>query len=131
MFEQDYIMRLIKELVRTLFKLLFQIDLENPYTKLFKDTEQKNTLQNLLDLIDSGCINDAENQLYDMITEQTEDNSQDILKTALLFYAHLNEKSNDFLETNNFSREEVKQGLQYVIDQYSLHDISDTFLSED
>ena len=75
MVEQDYIMRLIKELVRTLLKLLFQIDLENPYTEVYKENEEKSTLQALIDLIDRGLINDAENQLYDLISESSPDNS--------------------------------------------------------
>lgn len=130
MVEQDYVMRLIKEMVRTLLKLLFHIDLENPAEELFKETEKKNTLQNLLDLIDSGNINDAENQIYDMISDVTADPSKENLKIALMFYAHLNEKSNKFLEENDFSREEVKQGIQLVIDKYGLNSISDTFLSD-
>lgn len=131
MVEQDYIMRLIKELVRTLLKLLFQIDLENPYTEVYKENEEKSTLQALIDLIDRGLINDAENQLYDLISESSPDNSQSNLKTALLFYAYLNEKNNAYLEANNFSREEVRQGLKYVIDQYSLHGLAEAFLSEE
>ncbi|MCI8447944.1 MAG: hypothetical protein HFH30_06030 [Eubacterium sp.] len=131
MVEQDYIMRLIKELVRTLLKLLFQIDLENPYTEVYKENEEKSTLQALIDLIDRGLINDAENQLYDLISESSPDNSQSNLKTALLFYAYLNEKNNAYLEANDFSREEVRQGLKYVIDQYSLHGLAEAFLSEE
>ena len=131
MVEQDYIMRLIKELVRTLLKLLFQIDLENPYTEVYKENEEKSTLQALIDLIDRGLINDAENQLYDLISESSPVNSQSNLKTALLFYAYLNEKNNAYLEANDFSREEVRQGLKYVIDQYSLHGLAEAFLSEE
>lgn len=131
MVEQDYIMRLIKELVRTLLKLLFQIDLENPYTEVYKENEEKSTLQALIDLIDRGLINDAENQLYDLISESSPDNSQSNLKTALLFYAYLNEKNNAYLEANDFSREEVRQGLKYVIDQYSLHGLAEAFLYEE
>ena len=131
MVEQDYIMRLIKELVRTLLKLLFQIDLENPYTEVYKENEEKSALQALIDLIDRGLINDAENQLYDLISESSPDNSQSNLKTALLFYAYLNEKNNAYLEANDFSREEVRQGLKYVIDQYSLHGLAEAFLSEE
>ena len=131
MVEQDYIMRLIKELVRTLLKLLFQIDLENPYTEVYKENEEKSTLHALIDLNDSGLINDAENQLYDLISESSPDNSQSNLKTALLFYAYLNEKNNAYLEANYFSREEVRQGLKYVIDQYSLHGLAEAFLSEE
>ena len=35
MYEQDYIMRLIKEMVRTLLKLLFNVDTDSPSAVLF------------------------------------------------------------------------------------------------
>ena len=60
MFEQDYIMRLIKEMVRTLLKLLFHIDTDSPSAELLKDREDKQTLETLLAMIDEGRIDDAE-----------------------------------------------------------------------
>ena len=41
MFEQDYIMRLIKEMVRTILKLLFNIDTESPTAELLEGKEEK------------------------------------------------------------------------------------------
>lgn len=42
MFEQDYVMRLIKEMVRAILKLLFNIDTHSPSENLLKDTDQSN-----------------------------------------------------------------------------------------
>lgn len=126
MVEQDYIMRLIKEMVRTLLKLLFQIELPNPATELYKDLSEKNTLQTLLDLVDRGNINEAENKVYEL----TADGDMENLKTAILFYSYLNEKSSDFLEQHDFSREEIAQGLRYLVDKYGLNSIADTFLAD-
>lgn len=69
MFEQDYIIRLIKEMIRALLKLLFNIDAENPIENLLEDKESKNTLDELLDMVDNGDINGAENRIYDMTSE--------------------------------------------------------------
>ena len=126
MVEQDYIMRLIKEMVRTLLKLLFQIELPNPATELYKDLSEKNTLQTLLDLVDRGNINEAENKVYEL----TADGDMENLKTAILFYSYLNEKSSNFLEQHDFSREEIAQGLRYLVDKYGLNSIADTFLAD-
>ncbi len=130
MVEQDYIMRLIKEMVRTLLKLIFHIELDNPLTELFKETEKKNTLQNLLDMIDSGNINDAENKIYEITSDVNALDAKENLKTALIFYFYLNEKNNEFLESHDFSREEVKQGLMDLVDRYGLNSIADSFLSD-
>lgn len=94
-FEQDYVMRLIKEMVRVILKLLFNIDTESPTVDLLENKEEKETLEKLLDMVDTGKINEAKNRLYDL-TGDTDVNS---LEVALLFYSYLNDKTDDFLET--------------------------------
>lgn len=93
MFEQDYVMRLIKEMVRAILKLLFNIDTESPTIELLENKEEKETLENLIDMVDAGEINEAENRLYDLISA-TDMNS---LEVAILFYSYLNDKTDDFL----------------------------------
>lgn len=124
MFEQDYIMRLIKELVRTLLKLLFHIDTDSPTVELLKKAEQKALLNALLDMVEKGRIDEAENEIYEM----TETLDKDSLEIAVLFYSYLNDKSDEFLEENHFSRDEVKQGLKDLISRYGLDGIAETFL---
>ena len=63
MFEQDYVMKLIKEMVRAILKLLFNIDTESPTVELLENKEEQETLENLLDMVDAGEINEAENRL--------------------------------------------------------------------
>ena len=38
-FEQDYVMRLIKEMIRTILKLLLNIDTESPTVELLENKE--------------------------------------------------------------------------------------------
>lgn len=124
MYEQDYIMRLIKEMVRAILKLLFNIDTESPSSELLEDAEEKQTLDSLLDMIDEGRINEAENSLYDSI----ENMDKSGLEMALLFYSYLNDKSDDFLEEHDFNRDEVKQGLESVTSRYGISGFSEMFL---
>ena len=126
MFEQDYVMRLIKEMVRAILKLLFSIDTESPTVELLENKEEQETLENLLDMVDAGEINEAENRLYDL-TSNTDVNS---LEIALLFYSYLNDKTDDFLEVNDFSRDEIKLGLENVADNFGLSSITKMFLTE-
>ena len=83
MYEQDYIMRLIQEMVRVILKLLFNIDTESPSAELIEDAEEKQTLESLLDMVDEGRINEAENSLYDSI----ENMNKSDMEMALLFYS--------------------------------------------
>ena len=123
MFEQDYIMRLIKEMIRVILKLLFNIDVETPTTRLIKNKEKKATLEALLDMIDEGAINEAENIIFEL----AEDNSN--LEMILLFYSYLNDKSDTFLLENHFSRKELQADLKNILSQYGLDSMIEVFLS--
>ena len=125
MYEQDYIMWLIKEMVRALLKLLFNIDAQSPSVELLEDAEGKQALENLLDMIDEGKINEAENSLYDSV----ENMDKSGLEMALLFYSYLNDKSDAFLEEHDFNRIEVKQGLESITLRYGISGFSELFLN--
>jgi hypothetical protein len=122
-FEQDYVMRLIKEMVRAILKLVFNIDTDSPTSELLEDSEEKATLNKLLDMIDDGKVNEAENEIYEM----TENSDKNYLEVALLFYSYLNDKSDEFLEDNNFTRDEVKEGLETIVSRYGLNSIASVF----
>ena len=126
MFEQDYVMRLIKEMVRAILKLLFNIDTESPTIELLENKEEKETLENLIGMVDAGEINEAENRLYDLISA-TDMNSMEV---AILFYSYLNDKTDDFLEANHFSRDEIKLGMENVADNFGLNSIAKMFLTD-
>lgn len=126
MFEQDYVMRLIKEMVRAILKLMFNIDVKSPTAELLENKEEKETLEELLSMVDAGEINEAENRLHNLIGESYTNS----LKIALLFYSYLNDKTDDFLETNNFSRDEIKLGLENTTDSFGLSSIVKMFLTD-
>lgn len=124
MFEQDYIMRLIKEMVRAILKLLFNIDTDSPSTDLLKETEDKAMLESLMNMIDDGRIDEAENKIYEITEERDKKN----LEIAILFYSYLNDKSDAFLEEHNFSHEEVRQGLKDVLSRYEIDSFAEMIL---
>lgn len=131
--EQDYIMRLIHEMIRMLVKLLFNIDMDRPTFQIIDEMDDGDILKRLIRLIDDGNINEAENQLYDIVEcedyKSEHDNSEsNNLKIGLLFYDYLNEKDNDFLEAHDFSREEVEEGVKNLISIYGLSDMVNTLL---
>ncbi|MFR0986111.1 DUF6483 family protein [Frisingicoccus sp.] len=126
MVERDYIMRLIREMVRVILKLVFNIDTESPTVDLLADEEEKQMLDALLAMIDAGDINNAENQLYEIVSG----GGMEKLKMALLFYSYLNDKSDDFLTEYDFSREEIKSGIKDMVSMYGLNSMADAFLSD-
>ena len=116
--EKDYIMRMIKEMVRVLFSLMFgkkyvSVELENKY-----EVSGKN-LKDFLDMIDSGDINEAENILLDSI-DYTDRNE---VMAAALFYQYLSEKDSEFLKNNNYTKEEVLSGFKQLLMQSGYTDL--------
>ena len=98
--EKDYIMRIIKEMVRVLFSLLFgrrysAVEVEN----VNKYEVEGKSLDELLDMADAGQINEAENILLDGIDYGNKEN----VAMAALFYRHLSEMDDSFLMDNNYS----------------------------
>ena len=126
MLQDDYILRQIREMVRAVMKMLFQVNASELTPEVIVDTDARQILTNLNDLVDNGRIDDAENQLYEMTCEGDRQN----LEIGLLFYYHLNSKDDEFLEANNFSREEIMTGIQDLADRYNLSGIAEAFRTE-
>ena len=126
MLQDDYILRQIREMVRAVMKMLFQVDVPELTPEILEDEETKETLESLLALMEEGKIDEAENRLSELL----EDGGGEELALALLFYSHLNEKSNDFLEAHDFSREEIKAGLEDALQSQGLSEMAEAFLSE-
>lgn len=109
--EKDYIMRMIREVSRVLFPIIFgkryaQVELEirNKY-------ETTGTPQNALkDLVDQGQIDKAEN----MLLEDIDYSRKEDIASAVVFYQYLGEKPDSLLEQHNFSRQEVLDGLNNI-----------------
>ena len=119
--EKDYIMRMIKEMVRVLFSLVFgkkyvsvELEKENKYEVSGKK------LKSFLDMIDLGQINEAENILLDNIDYT---NKEEVMAAAL-FYQYLSEKDNEFLENNNYTKEEVLSGFKQLLIQSGYKELS-------
>ena len=118
--EKDYIMRMIKEMVRVLFSLDFgqkyvsvELEKENKY-----EVSGKN-LKIFLNMIDLGQINEAENILLDSIDYT---NKNEVMAVAL-FYQYLSEKDNQFLENNNYTKEEVLSGFKQLLMKSGYRDL--------
>ena len=119
-------MRLIREMVRAILKLFFNIDSESPTEELLAGEEEKQLLDILLAMVDVGDINHAENQLYEIVSG----GDMEKLKMALVFYSYLNDKSDDFLTEHDFSRGEIESGIKDMVSMYGLDSMADVFLSD-
>lgn len=117
MFEQDYVMRMIKDSIRFLAKIFlnkdavtYQLPDEEEYTQIDYLHKQ------LLSLIYQGKINEAENLLF----SELDSTNKKYMELALDFYGRLNSFDREFLDNNNFCREEIEQGLKEIAKEFGM-----------
>lgn len=118
-YEQDYVMRMIKDLARALALLIFgkkDIRYEIPEEK--ERTEEDNLYARLLQMADRGEINEAENIL---LTEFPKESSHYVIMAAD-FYQHIAEYSDEFLGEHNYSRDEILEGMESIAQEYGILD---------
>lgn len=118
-YEQDYVMRMIKDLARALALLIFgkkDIRYEIPEEK--ERTEEDNLYARLLQMADRGEINEAENIL---LTEFPKESSHYVIMAAD-FYQHIAEYSDEFLKEHNYSRDEILEGMESIAQEYGILD---------
>lgn len=123
--EKDYYMRVVHELVRTLIRLVFRKEIDKDEEKMVP-LEVLEQYKKLTAMIDDGQINEAENLLLDGM----EVDSRAYFELTLLFYERLNAKTDEFLEEHDYSREEVLDGIKYVVDFYGYGSLMDAFVDE-
>lgn len=123
--EKDYYMRIVHELVRMLIRLVFSKDIDRDDEEAVP-LEVMEKYKKLISMIDDGQINEAENVLLDGL----EPDSRAYFELALMFYEKLNGKTDEFLEEHDYSREEVTDGIKYVVDFYGYGSLMDAFVDE-
>lgn len=117
MYEHDYIMRLVRDLVRFIARVFLSKD-EVEYEIQNKEELSETDLlhKRLIFLISQGKINKAENLLF----ENLDTTNTKYLELAIDFYERLNNMDDEFLEENNFSRQEVEEGLKEIVKRFGI-----------
>mgnify|MGYP001630922529 CR=1 FL=1 len=123
MFEQDYIMKQMYQIIQVLMKTVFKIDSPSPSTELIKDMETRKIADDMLKDIDNGKIAEAEEILFSLIQNRTLDN----LLTGIVFYSYLNEKDDVYLEMNHYSRVDTKNSIKRLLSEYGLEYMANLF----
>ena len=118
--EKDYIMRIIKEMARVLFSLMLgkkYVAVEMERNNGYEASGKK--LNELLGMIDRGEINRAEN----LLLESIDYSDKQSVAAAALFYQYLSEKEEGFLTEHDFSKEEVLDGMNRLLQKSGYGDV--------
>lgn len=108
-------MKQIKLLVRFVAKAVFKKDTAE-YKELVEESLAGTDIlhRELMFFLEEGKICEAENHLFENIDKTVKGH----LALALDFYERLNGLSDEELENANFSREEIKDGLNSVLELF-------------
>lgn len=117
MFEQDYVLRMIKSAIKFLARVFLKKDSAvYEYQAEQKSTKTDYLHKQLIGMIEHGKINEAENLLF----EKIDNKDKKYMELALDFYDRLNNLDDEFLEKNNFPRQEIEQGLKAIAKEFGI-----------
>ena len=115
--EQNWIMRQIKAIADTIAAIIFRkAEISYEIQDETNHTETDILFLRLNKMLDDGDINGAEDALF----EQLNPTDINYLLLAVDFYQRLNEKSDEELECDGFSRDEVKDGISEIMEIYGI-----------
>lgn len=118
--EKDYIIRMIKEIVRVLISLVLRkqyIQVELPLENKYGISGEK--ISRIKKMVDNGEMNEAENMLIMGINYS----DKETVAELIFFYEYANEKDTSFLEQYNYSHEEILDGLKRLAKKMGYQDI--------
>lgn len=116
--QDDYVMRTIADLAKAIGGLALgkhSIDYGLPGQPQ-EDTAAHALYRRMRELAGRGEVNEAENQLF----EELDEGDREYLEMALAFYLYLNEFDDEFLYTNNYSREEIVEGINAAAARFGI-----------
>lgn len=120
-FENDYIMRMIRDMVRFIATMAFgrtelMVDFDANSTGIGSVPPSTLMYADMLDMLEKGDINGAENLLY----ERLDTSDTGYLEAGLAFYHKLTELSDDELESRDYSREEILDGIRELSEMFGI-----------
>lgn len=123
MYEQDYIIRMNNEVIRTMVKLLLNKDIGTPVD--ISEGTIKSENKKMLELTNGQSgIEDIKKQEEEILT-LVDDGKEGALEKALVFYGYLNELTEDELLSKNYSYEKIKKGLKMIAERYGILNVVD------
>lgn len=107
-FEEDYVMRMIKDMVKALACVVFGKRFTEYEVEEEKADDTDFLYRDIIEMADRGKINEAENIL---LTDMDRTDKR-YMEMAMSFYFHINKYTDEFLSANGYSRQEILDGVE-------------------
>ena len=125
MFEQDYIMRQIKEITAVMAKVLFNANVEDSFAMLQEAERQK--VFTLVEMTRNGKLKDA----VEEIDRLSENNNKENLMIGLSFYDHLSEIDEAVFVENGYNSARLRRDFRKFVNKYGLSQMTDLYFGND
>ncbi|WP_104803328.1 DUF6483 family protein [Blautia marasmi] len=124
-FEEDYIMRIIKDMIKALACVIFGKRFTEYEVEEEKADDTDFLYRDIIEMADKGKINEAENIL---LTDMDQTDKR-YMEMAMSFYLHINQYTDEFLAANGYSRQEILDGVEALAAANGIEGLEE--LSED
>ena len=124
MFEDDYIIRQIKECVAAAMKLVFNIDTPTRASLMIKSTDKQDKLNSLLKQVSEGRIKEALDGLHSCTAEHTLDD----LLVGMEFYTRLCDADDDMLSSAQLQYSDLRDDMKSFFSGFGISGLADLIM---
>jgi hypothetical protein len=125
MFEQDYIMRQIKEITAVIAKVLFGAKNVESSFYMLEETERQKAFT-LIEKMRSGQIKEA----VDDVNRLADSNTKENLMIGLEFYSQLSNMEDDFFDEKGYSLVKARKAFEEFAEKYGLRQMTNLYFGD-
>lgn len=124
MFEQDFIMRQIKEMTAVIAKVVFVAKTES--MSLMLQLRERQKVEFLVDKMKNGEIQDAVNE----VDRLTDNNTKENLMIGLAFYNEFSDISDDALIAAGYSWAKAREDFERFADKFGMQQMTNLYFGD-
>lgn len=125
MFEQDWILRQIKEITKVVAHIVFGAEVHS--SALMLQQQEKEKADDLIDKLKLGRIQEAVDAVYVL----SENNTKENLLIGLEFYAQLSDMEEEFLIENGYSLVKAKNDFMSFAERFGMEQMTQLYFGKD
>jgi len=121
MFEQDWIMRQIREISKMIAHVMLNAEVQSTVAEL--PQEERDLADDLINKMKSGKVQEAVNEVNSLADSNTRSN----LMIGLEFYTRLSDMEEDFLEANGYSLVKARRDFKIFAEKFGMKQMTDLY----
>ena len=121
MFEQDWIMRQIREISKMIAHVMLNAEVQSTVAEL--PQEERDLADDLINKMKSGKVQEA----VDAVNRLADNNTKNNLIIGLEFYSHLSDMDEDFLEANEYNLVRARKDFEVFAEKFGMQQMTSLY----